>query len=118
MEVLRYMSIELLCKARNKLAKISVENVFECSAVTCTINKEKLVFSIYRPPQGNVGRFLNCTQNVLSQIFNENKKDFIAGDIKIKMLRTNENYTNLMSLLSSFNITPTIFQYTNNCKYI
>jgi len=44
--------------ARVKLNKLSISNVFECSAIECQLcNVNIVVVCIYRPPQADLGMF-------------------------------------------------------------
>ena len=128
-----YVHKSVKCKPRNKLNQLSIKNSFECAAVECTFGKDQLlVMSVYRPPLGSIDIFFNCLEKVLLDVFVENKKIVMTGDFNIEMIKNNENKTNLLSLMSSFNIVSTVFENTRitsrtascidnifvNCEYV
>lgn len=63
---------------------------------------------VYRPPS------LDRIELLLTNIFQENKLIFIAGDINIELLKDNTSKTELLSILNSFNVHQTIFDNTRN----
>ena len=108
-----YSKKSLKCKARTKLNNLSISSVFECAAVECDFGKVKaIIVSIYRPPTGDIKIFMDKVEQVLVNIFNENKLIFIVGDFNIELLKENKLKTELLSLFNSFNVNQTIFENT------
>ena len=128
-----YVHKNLEYKSRNKINKLSVKNVIECAAVECKLKDTILIIiSIYRPPTSNIELFLNILEKFLCDTIDENKKVIVAGDFNIELLKSNEDRTDLLSLLTSFNLEQTIFENTRitantascidnifiNCEYV
>lgn len=112
-----YVHKNIKCSPKTKINKLSVTNEFEYAAIECNLNGTQIiVVSVYRPPSGDVNRFLDSIEALLSGEINENKKIVIAGDFNIEMLKENVHRTNLLSLLQSFNLKQSIFVNTRIVK--
>ena len=98
---------------RAKVNKLALQEQFECVAIECNIsNMQYVIVSVYRTPMGNFGLFLEKMENILVQLFTENKRVIIAGDFNVELLKDNVNRTDLLSLMSSFNFNLTIKENT------
>lgn len=108
-----YVRNGTLWKARSDLTKYSEKFIFECAAIEFSINNIKVVvLSVYRSPSSDVNIFLSKIENILSRLAAENVLLFLAGDFNIDIKRSNNDPANFLSLLASFNVTPSISEYT------
>lgn len=86
--------------------EMSVENHIEMAAVR--IPNEKLVlFSVYRPPAGNVQIFLTALDEVLDRL-NSNKlyEIIITGDFNVDFIKPSSDKDSLVDLLESYGLNP------------
>lgn len=75
-----YLHQSVVGKERKKLSHLSVQGEFECAVAECVLNSETfLIFSIYRPPNGNIRLFIDKMDEVLTEVFNGDKSIIIAG---------------------------------------
>lgn len=108
-----YVRRNVKCKVRSKLNGLSVSGVFECAAVEVKLGKsDVIIVSVYRPPTGDIGIFLDKIEQLLVHIFEEQKLIFIAGDFNIELIKENNMKTELISIMNSFMLTQTVFENT------
>ena len=97
------------CNNRPKLNKLSVRGIFECSVIECQLGKVNVIVAcIYRPPSSDMNIFLNKTEQLLVQIYDESKHVFIAGDFNIELIKDNKAQSDFLSIMNSFNFKPSI----------
>lgn len=88
---------------------------FECCIVECMVGKQKfIVLSVYRPRR-NVTEFkgfLCKMDEILALLIHENATIIIAGDFNVDILANENESYDLLSLFSSYNVFPTIYEYT------
>jgi len=106
---------------RNKINKLSVSGVFECACIECNLeNTACIIATIYRPPKGDLTVFFKKLETMLEEIFKYiHVTIFIAGDFNIELLESNSTRTQILSVMSSFGIYPTILEntrITSSCK--
>lgn len=115
-----YAHENLKAVPRKPLNGLSVIGSFECAVAECSAYNESIIItSIYRPPAGDMQVFLNSLETLLTNLSTENKTLLIAGDFNIEMVNENKNKSDLLSLLESFDLNPTITDYTritSNCQ--
>lgn len=100
-------------RQRNKINKLSSKSEFECAAIECDLNGFQIIMvSVYRPPTGNVTKFLDILEKLLISIISENKNILIAGDFNIDILKESGNRTDFLSVMQSFDLRQTIFTNT------
>lgn len=109
-----YCKKGIKCVERTKIGKTSVSGVFECSAVECSLGKTSgtLIISVYRPPSGDINIFLNKIEQLLLNVFKENKLVFLSGDFNIELLQDSGIKTEFLSIMNSFNLNITISENT------
>lgn len=111
----------IMCKNKNidvvedysKVKIFSIEEIFECCAVKCTIDKDThiIVIALYRSPSSNIHMFLNQLELCLSYIFSKNSnhtKVILCGDFNIDSLCPSKTLTDLQDILNSFCIYATM----------
>lgn len=97
----------------SKLCSYSVVNEFEVAAAEFTVDKLPIIIiTIYRPSGGNVQLFLSKFDQMLTETFLENRVYFIVGDFNIELKEDNNDKAYLISILDSFNLHQSIFEYT------
>lgn len=108
-----YVRRNVRCKVRTKLSNLSVSGVFECAAVEVKLRKADIIIvTVYRPPTGDIGIFLDKIEQLLVHIFEEQKLVFITGDFNIELIKENKIKTELLSIMNSFRLTQTVFENT------
>lgn len=107
-----YVKQNIKCVERKKMSDLSVIGTFECAVAECFTGQAIIVIAIYRPPTGDISKFLDKLETVLNNVCTENKTILISGDFNIDMKNDSSNKTNLLSLMESFNLYPTISQDT------
>lgn len=95
---------------------MSVQDIFECSAVELQYGPERIVvLSIYRIPnlvKNEKKMFLKGIESALSNVFNEECKVFLAGDFNIDLFQKNDFTAEFLNMLSSFCILPSVLEAT------
>ena len=105
----------------NYIKELSVDKHFECVGVKVFLDKSNyiIVLKLYRSPDEDINVFLENINNVLNYITNRNlQKHFvICGDFNINFLKASKSLTELLDILNSYHITPTIKEPTRltNC---
>lgn len=108
-----YCQKEINYKVCKKICKYSVKYEFEVAAAEFVVNKMQIiVITIYRPSGGSLPLFFDRFEQMLTDTFLEDKIYFIVGDFNIEMKDDNNDKTCFTTLLNSFNIYQTIFEYT------
>ncbi|CAH1959374.1 unnamed protein product [Acanthoscelides obtectus] len=108
-----FVSLAVQCLERSDIRSLSVVGSFECAAVKCSLNGMNfIILSIYRTPSGNMHVFLEKMEQILSKISDDSASVFIAGDFNIDFSQDSPNKQLSCSLLNSYNIQQTIFQFT------
>ncbi|VEN59811.1 unnamed protein product [Callosobruchus maculatus] len=108
-----YARTSVDCRALPEVCEVSSEKVIECAGVECFLKNERFVIvSLYRPPAGNIDIFFNKLEKLINLLFNTNRTIVVAGDFNIELLRDNKHKTQLLSLMSSFQLFQTIFEDT------
>lgn len=72
-----------------------------------------IIISVYRPYAAEINIFLREIEELLVNIFSENKLMFMAGDYNIEMIKPNKARSDLFSLMNSFNLFATIEENTH-----
>ena len=91
---------QLVCRERDDLTSISVENHIEIAAIEIKSLKS-LIITIYRPPSGNIHIFLESMSILLTKL-NENENTIINGDFNVHFNLKNKNVNDLLDLMRSF----------------
>lgn len=108
-----YVQQGVLWKDRTDVSAYSEEKTFECSAVGLVLGKYHIVIlSVYRSPNADIELFLNKVEIVIDKLVSENVLIFLAGDFNIDILRYDRESAAFLSLLGSFNLFPSIREYT------
>ncbi|CAH2005860.1 unnamed protein product [Acanthoscelides obtectus] len=108
-----YVRVGVQCSERLDIKSLSVEGSLECAAVKCSLyGFNFIMLSIYRPPSGNKHVFLEKMERILLKIRDDSATIFIAGDFNIDFSQESLNKQLLCSLLNSYDLHQTIFQYT------
>ena len=91
-------------------------SILECVGASIKIsNKNILVLSIYRPPSGNVGDFLDKLSELLSLARNVNYNDiYVIGDFNLDLLKhaNNVHICEFINLMYSFSLFPLVTKPT------
>lgn len=104
-------------RARNDINKLSVSTKFECAAAEFCINNTNIIIvTIYRIPDNETTIFLNQISIMLDKLEKENKIIIISGDFNIHFERDCKQTKEFVNLLSSFNIQPSISEYTRTVQ--
>jgi len=92
------------------LYKYCREQDLEIAAVKLKFFKRNLiVFCVYRAPTGDIDYFLKHVE-ILLNTFHNSKTDFIlCGDRNINFIGTNNNKVRVENLLSTYNLTGTVY---------
>lgn len=100
----------LTCLERRDLVDCSLENHCEIAAVEIK-SLNFLILTIYRPPSGNVGMFLEVLSNVISKL---KTKYFIVinGDFNVHFNRQDNRASDLLDLMRSFGFREQVFSAT------
>lgn len=93
-------------KERKDIVKLSVERVCE---ISCAEMDTYIILCIYRPPASVLSSFIDIMEDVLSKIYDLNKRVFVCGDFNIDTLIDSSETQKLISLFNSFNLNN-IFQ--------
>lgn len=90
------------------LTKLSVDKLFEISAIKLTINYiNYCIICLYRAPNTDVNMFLSKLDECLNLALNLNvHKIIICGDLNINYLCKNNDTIGLEDIITSFNIHP------------
>lgn len=108
-----YLNKSIKYLRRKKIEDLSLADVFECACVECILTKENIIIiSVYRPPRGDVKIFFQKLETLLHTITPENKKMFLVGDFNIELIKLNTSRTQFLSVLTSFDMYPTILENT------
>lgn len=115
-----YARIGIVSCNLDYINNLSVDKHFECAAVRCNIHQQTIVIlTLYRSPDGDINIFLNKLVAAINLILKKHKKPniVICGDFNINFLTPSKNHTDLIDILNSFCIRPTINEPTrlNNC---
>lgn len=77
------------------------------------------ILSLYRSPDGDINIFFENLINALNLISNKNQQKHlvICGDFNVNFLKASKNLTDLLDILNSFCLTPTVNEPTRltNC---
>lgn len=87
------------------LVNLSVDKVFECSAVEIKINEVVYcIICLYRTPDSDTNIFLSKFEETLSFIFNKSHISFVivCGDFNIDFLCKEKNTLDLKDLINSY----------------
>lgn len=101
--------------------KLCIEKHFECTLVKCYVgdNSYIVIMTLYRSPDGDLYTFIENLNTSLEIITNKyrNVKIVVCGDFNINFLKASKELNDLMDVLSSYCITPTINEPTRyqNC---
>lgn len=96
----------------------SVMGVCEFIAVECQIRSQKvIVCSVYRPSGKPTDIFFDKLEEVCEIICNSRKLLLIAGDFNIDLLGTDRSAIDLISLMTSYGLQQTVFEYTRKKKH-
>ena len=108
-----YIKEGLKWKPRKDLEELAEHYIFECSAIQVYLENFKIVLlSIYRNSMSNVEHFFLKLESCLSILVNENVTVFIAGDFNVNILACDGTSVNFLCLLGSYNIFPSITDFT------
>lgn len=100
-----YVIKDLYCKIRKYINIISAEGIFECCGCEFKMKgKLFVIVCIYRPPNGNIDDFLIKLEELLAMCVNESGVIIVAGDFNLDFLSANKKVSELLALISSFNI--------------
>ena len=116
-----YIKVQYKYTVLNYIKELSADKHFECVGVKVFLDKSNyiIVLSLYRSPDGDINVFLENINNVLNYITNRylQKHFVICGDFNINFLKASKNLTELLDILNSYYITPTIKEPTRltNC---
>jgi len=101
------------CKNRLDLVNLSISFLLECAAGEFYIDEHKIILlCIYRPPGCNFEEFMNRFEQILLVLEPENCIILISGDFNVNIKENNTNSYQLTSLLGSYNLLPSINEYT------
>lgn len=110
-----FVSDELLpsCSHIPELSELSVEMVFECSAIV--FGKDLCILAVYRSPEGAIGQFLDALSDVLRRC-TRFKHIVLVGDFNVNGLETKNinvkllhDITESSGLLSLIDVPTRIF---------
>lgn len=106
---------EMYC--RNDIEAIAREPfILEVSAIQFNVESVKfLVNCAYRVPDSDLRTSLRIMENMLNGIVRENCTLFLVGDFNIDFLASIKESGEILSLLNSFNLVQTIFEFTQKC---
>lgn len=90
------------CKDLMHLKKTSLSNICELAAVN--LPELQLIISVYRPPTGDFGIFVDVLNNVLNLL--HMSKNIVTDDFNVIFNSTNSRRNMLNYLLSSFGLQP------------
>jgi exonuclease III len=92
------------------LLKYSKEQDIDIAAKELNIQKRRITaICVYRAPFGNFEHFLNKLEIVLNSLHKHNSEMIICGDININYLEPSNKKDQLNSLLSTYNLSNTVF---------
>jgi exonuclease III len=102
LETLKFLNIDL--------QKHCKEQDIEIAAIQIRLNKKNvIIFSIYRAPSGNFDYFLNKLDTILNSLHNHKTEFILCEDINIHYLATTNKKKQLDNLLSTYNLTSTVY---------
>lgn len=110
------------CTENTRLVNLSVDKIFECSAIDLKINDvEYCIICLYRAPNSDVNAFLSKLEECLNLLTNKCNLSHIilCGDFNINFLCKDKNTTDLIDLVSSYYISTVFDEPTriqNNTK--
>lgn len=108
-----YLHKDITFSRKRKIDNLSVEGVFECAWVEFNLKNELFVIAvIYRSPKSDIKLFLKKLELLLVKIIKENINIFIAGDFNIEFLKQNSSRLQILSVMNSFDLYPTISENT------
>lgn len=82
-----YSQTKIVSEERRDICQLSEDFTLECAAVESRYSDIKCVIVvIYRPPNGDLNRFLCIFERICQIIYNENSRLIIAGDFNIDLL--------------------------------
>lgn len=92
---------------------MSVPTICECAGAELILTGTKIVIlACYRAPNTQIDAFLNILESILTKIANDKCMIFLTGDFNINLSIQDLNSNNLLSLLNSFDLYPTILEAT------
>lgn len=108
-----YVHSSITATHRRRLTDFSIIGHFECAVVECVIkNKAYIIASVYRSTGGNINLFFEKLEQLLTIIHEEAKAVMIAGDFNIHLEYPNKEKDEFLSLMDSFQLTPSTLEYT------
>jgi hypothetical protein len=106
--------VSMIVRSSVKLNEIDITHIcmdqdIEC----CTVQLESkflnvYVFSMYRAPTGDTEKFLRKSGCIMNYLYNSDIVFIVYGDIKMYFLTGSHFEQCLISLLESFNLTPSV----------
>lgn len=93
------------CDMMQEICLLSVERIFECCAVKCSL-LNIIIVSIYRSPQSDFSLFLEKMDELLTVLSNSPKFDiFVCADFNINFLNVNDvKIRQFVNLIECFNL--------------
>lgn len=91
------------------IEKLSICNIFECSAIELTEHKI-IIICLYRPPSNEnkaekLNIFLNNFENMLIQLWHKQKyKIIVCGDYNIDILKNSKDTKDFINLIDQYNL--------------
>lgn len=103
---------------RNELTKDNINIEIELDIIEIIkIKSNIIIINIYRPPNTQLEIFFNVISQLLDKITKENKIIYLIGDFNINLYSHNPIAKNLLDLLLSYSLLPTInipTRFSNN----
>lgn len=97
------------CIENNKLVNLSIDKVFECSAIDLKINNENYcIICLYRSPNSDLNIFMSKLEECLNLLTDKCNLPhiIICGDFNINYLCKDKRTTDLIDLVNSYYIFP------------
>ncbi|VEN59337.1 unnamed protein product [Callosobruchus maculatus] len=108
-----YVRRDIKWKENKKQVQMSEEGIFECASVQCSFsNGIVVIVSIYRPPSGSFDLFIQKLERLLIDVSRDNNLVIIGGDFNVELIHDNPRKMEMLALLSTFNLSQTIFENT------
>ncbi|ESO04775.1 hypothetical protein HELRODRAFT_172447 [Helobdella robusta] len=103
----------------NNLGNVDFEtfSIEVCNKNSRNKNKNMVIIVSYRPPSQDPKIYLNQLEKILHAVNNENKYICLMGDFNIDISNLNRdvNKTNLIHLMTCYNLAPLITTPTRSC---
>lgn len=100
-------------KKRNDLMELSEDLMFECAAIELILNNVRtVILSVYRTPNTDIDLFLGKIDTLLNKLIDDKVLIFLTGDFNVNILRDDCKTAAFLSLLSSYDLLPAIFEPT------